>query len=285
VKFVTLQLQTQLTRQSWSALYDVTIDTALASESSKLGLLARRLQHPGPPLHITIDRISLPSHRAAFASFLCADWFFGKFAKNYFAKNLLPKTRAHSLATADAGVANEMVCLACWHFRRRAFLEDEFHVICVCPSYHRARQAFLNRVPNGSALNTQSDLSGLLSQGDPACLNALGQFLLSVRQTRRKLKVDLERFNDRVCTRSFSCKRVAWRLKGKHCCRHGVLFRHPPVDGCKCLSQNSLDDDWSHAVFMPALDHDIKCIVAVPFNRVIFKRLGVLQAEARHLQW
>ena len=39
--------------------------------------------------------------------------------------------------------------------------------------------------------------------------------LLSVRQTRRKLKVDFERLNDGVCTRSFSGKRVAWRLGGK----------------------------------------------------------------------
>ena len=270
---------------AWSALYTATLDTALASVSSKLGLLARRLQHPGPPVHITFDGISLPSHRAAFASFLCADWFLGKFAKNYFAKNLLPKTRAHAVTIADAGVENEVVCLPCWHFRRQAFLEDECHVACVCPSYQRARQTFLDKAPTGSALNTQSDLCGLLSQSNSACLDALGQFLLRVRQTRRKLKVDFERFNDRVCTRSFSCKRAAWRWKGRHCCRHGVLFKQAPPGGCKCLSPSARSEDWSQAGFMPSLDAEIKCIVAVPFNLNHFVRLGVLQAEAHRLHW
>ena len=59
VQQVTTQPQTQLTRQSWSALYQNTVETALASSSSKLGLLAQRLQQPGPPLHISIDGTSL----------------------------------------------------------------------------------------------------------------------------------------------------------------------------------------------------------------------------------
>ena len=177
------------------------------------------------------------------------------------------------------------VCLPSWHFRRQAVLEDEFHVACVCPSYQRARQAFLNKTPPDVALNRQLDLCRLLSLGDTVYSEALGQFLLSVRQTRRKLKVDFERFNDRVCTRSFSCKRVAWRLRGKYCCRHGVLFRHPPTHGCKCMSPSLLDEDWSHAASMPALDHEIKCIVASPFDKQLSKRLGALQAEARLLQW
>ena len=86
-----IQLQTQFSRQSWSALRQNTVETALASSSSKLGLLAQRLKQPGPPVHVSIDRISLPRHRVAFS-----DCFFGKFAKNYFAKNLIPVTHVYS---------------------------------------------------------------------------------------------------------------------------------------------------------------------------------------------
>ena len=178
-----------------------------------------------------------------------------------------------------------MVCFSSWHFRRQAFVEDEFHVTCVCSSYVRARSAFLRKAPTGTALNTHSDLNDVLSLGDSSCLDLLGSFLLSVRQTRRKLKVDFERLNDRMCTRSFAAKRIAWRLKGRHCCRHGVLFTRPPAEGCKCLSANVLIEDWSRAAFMPALDADTKCIVAARFDKYPFVRLGTLQAEARRLGW
>ena len=45
-----------------------------------------------------------------------------------------------------------------------------------------------------------------------------------------------------------------------------------------------LNEDSTRAAYMPALDADIKCIVAVRFNKHFFVRLGTLQAEARWLQ-
>jgi len=51
------------------------------------------------------------------------------------------------------------------------------------------------------------------------------------------------------------------------------------------MADDSYDSDWQHAVYMPGLDSELKCIVAVPFNRLAFKRLAVLQAEARALRW
>ena len=134
-------------------------------------------------------------------------------------------------------------------------------------------------------MNTQADLYKLLSSGDGRCLTAFGQFLVRVRQTRRRQKVVFERLNERVSSKSFACKRAAWILRGKPSCRHGVLFSHLPAGGCKCMSAHSSDEDWVHARFMPALDPELKRITATPFVRDSFRRLAVLQAEARRLLW
>ena len=145
-------LRTTLTRQYWTTVYDNIAEAAMASESSKLGVLALRLQHPGPPVHICLDAITIPCHRAALASFLCADWFFGKYAKNYFARALLPKTAAHAARAQEANTDVTIVCMSCWHHRREIVLEDEFHVACVCPSYDSARSELLAQLPDNCML-------------------------------------------------------------------------------------------------------------------------------------
>ena len=211
VRDVSHQLHSHLTREFWSALYNNVVEVALVSEASKLGLLALRLQHPGPPIHFTLDCMTVPSHRVAFASFLCADWFFGKYAKNYFARNLLPKTREQLQSVQAVGVTDNTVCLACWHFRRLPVLEDEYHVACACPEYARARRLLLANLPGTFHLNSRMDLLALMSCSDAPALTLFGQFLVEVRQRRRKLKVTFERFENRVCTQSFACKRAAWR--------------------------------------------------------------------------
>ena len=75
-----------------------------------------------------------------------------------------------------------------------------------------------------------------------------------------------------------------WRKKGKHACRHGVFFDLPLVVHCPCLQPRS-EADWNHAVLMPALHEDLKCIVTDTFNASEYRRLGILQAEARRLCW
>ena len=265
--------------------YEAVVETALAQPCSKLGLLAQRPQHPGPPLHSVLDAVELPGHRAAFASFLCADWFFGKYAHNYFAKQLLPRTTAHQAALRDAGSDRNTICFACWHRHRRVYLEDEFHCVSVCPEYSSSRQRLLCQLPAGTAINSYADLLQLMSSTDIAVTNAFALFLASVRQTRRKLKADLERINEQVCTKSFASKRVAWRLRGKPTCRHGVLFSALPPNGCKCLMSVTSPADWSQARFMPALNHELKCVVAVPFDLPSFSRLALVQAEMRRLGW
>jgi hypothetical protein len=285
VHYVSQQLQTRLSREFWTEQYNCVSDAATATLTSKFGVLAQRLQHPGPPVHMTLNAMTNVGHRAAFSSFLCADWFFGKFAGNYFAKILLPRSPAHLRLTDDAGVTPSSVCLACWHFRRTAILEDEFHVVCVCPQYQRSRLQLSAHLPNSLTLNSRVDLCKLLSTSDAGILTAFGEYLVNVRQQRRKLKLNFERLDDRVRTKSFAVKRTAWRLKRRPSCRHGVLFSQLPIGGCKCMSAASSDEDWHYARFMPALDPETKCLTAVPFARHLFKRLAELQAQARSLGW
>jgi hypothetical protein len=47
----------------------------------------------------------------------------------------------------------------------------------------------------------------------------------------------------------------------------------------------NLEADWEHAILMPALDFELKAIVTDTFDVDQFRRLGVLQAEARRRNW
>ena len=257
----------------------------MASESSKLGFLAQRLQTAGPPIHLALDQILVPSHRAAIASFFCADWFFGKYAHNYFAKLLLPRSALHLDLVRDADISSTSLCLACWHFRRQVFLEDEFHVTCVCPAYNAARTDFLRQLGPNSALDSGRQLLHALSGGTPSVTQAAGCFLVRVRQIRRRLKLEFERLHHKTEMQCFSAKRTAWRIRRKYACRHGVLFTVAPPGGCKCMTPAAPDSDWTAARFMPSLDHELKCIVAVVFHLPSLERLGSLQAQARRLGW
>ncbi len=274
-----------MTRQLWSKTYKSIVEAGSSSDSSKLTFLALRLQAPGRPIHLLLDGVARPVHRAALASFLCSDWFFGKHARNYFAKNLLPALPRHLAFVNDLSLSANTVCLACWHSRRQLALEDEFHVICACPEYRKARSTFLQQVSPTFALDSSQDLLNVLSCSNPLVLNALGSFLARVRQNRRQLKLKLERYSNAVLTSSFAVKRAAWRFKGRPSCRHGVLFGTLPPDGCRCMATHSEDSDWQAARYMPALDHELKIIVAKPFLREQFVRLVTLQHRARTLGW
>ena len=154
VNRVTQLVRERLTRQYWSQQYNGIVEAATASDSSKMVVLALRLQQPGPPVHISLDAVALPSHRAAMASFLCADWFLAKYAKNYFAKHLLPRSAAHMTEVHDKGIEHNVLCMACWHRRREVVLENEFHVTCACPEYAKARSDLTDHLQLGKQLAT-----------------------------------------------------------------------------------------------------------------------------------
>ena len=278
-------LRDTLTKQYWSRHSAAIMEAAAASEASKLGVLASRLQQPGPPVQFGLDMIGIPCHRAALASFLCADWFMANHAKNYFAKSLLPRTSAHEQAVRDLGIEPGVVCLACWHGRRVATVEDEFHVACACPEYAKPRTDLLNQVGPSYNLDTNRGLLQLLSTSNVKTMEAVGSFLIRVRQIRRRLKNVFEQLEVKFNQKNFAARRAAWRIKGKTACRHGVLFAHPPPGGCKCMETSSTEEDWRHAKYMPAIDNDLKCIVAVRFHQQSYKRLAVVQADIRARQW
>ena len=134
-------------------------------------------------------------------------------------------------------------------------------------------------------MNTREDLCNLVSLGANDRGAAVGEFLVRIRQIRRKRKVYFESLSDKMLMKNFAGKRAAWRLRRRPSCRHGVLFTALPENGCKCMSLDSCEADWREARFMPALDHELKCLIAVPFSMPAFKRLSILQAEARRLDW
>ena len=285
VQHVIVNLRTELSRQWWSSVYSNIVLASAASDTSKLHVVSQCLQKPGPPLHSILEHLSLPSHRAAVASFLCADWFLGKYSNNYFAKCLLPRTRAHFEIVCDAGATPSNVCLTCWHYDRVAALEDEYHIVCVCPAYAQARQRLRNQLSYHTQLRTQDDMHCLFSNRSQADLQALGEFMARTRQRRRRNKVTMERLSDEFLIKSFAGRRAAWRLQGRHSCRHGVLFLRAPDGGCKCMAPESLPEDWHQAKFMPALDHRLKTVTAAPFNMERLQRLAAVQSQARRLGW
>ena len=126
----------------------------------------------------------------------------------------------------------------------------------------------------------------ILSSQDMQLTRKVGEFMVRVRQKRRHMKLKFEALNTAVLTRGFACRRAAWRFKKRFACRHGVLFIHAPTHGCKCMSiDESSDADWESARFMPALDHDLKSIVAVPFQLESYRKLNELQHLSRTYGW
>ena len=282
IKRIVSMLRVRLNRDMWSTVYQNVVESSLASESSKMTLVALCLQAPGPPLHIAIDLIHSVAHRCALASFLCGDWHLGKYAHNYFAKSLLPSLPRHVSAVNTHSIDASTVCLACWHHRRALHFEDEFHVVSVCPEYSVARNEMLSCLEHSALLNSQHDLATLLSGSSASSLQAAARFLARARQIRRRRRVILESYSQRLEKSNFAAKKAAWRLKGKYACRHGVLFSAAPTGGCKCMSAaTSTETDWELAKFMPWIDPELKAIVAVPFMFAGFVRLGSLQSQLR----
>ena len=59
-----------------------------------------------------------------------------------------------------------------------------------------------------------------------------------------------------------------------------------PENGCKCMAMStSSESDWEHAHYMPVPSHDLKIIVAAPFQRDRFKRLAALQHMTQSWGW
>ena len=129
------------------------------------------------------------------------------------------------------------------------------------------------------------DVKQIVSGSDLGTIAAFSKILARSRQTRGHLKSRFVRLSKLAETSSFAAKRVAWKMRRRHACRHGVLFLSTPPGGCKCMALHSDTSDWGLARFMPCLSHDLKMIVATPFDIATFERLAVLQGRSRQLGW
>ena len=163
-------------------------------------------------------------------------------------------------------------------------MEDEFRVTCVCPEYRKERSAFLtDRAP--VELNSLHDVKQIMSGSDPGTIAASSEFLGRSRQTRRHPKLRFERLSKLAETSGFAAMRVAWRMRLRNYCRHGVLFLSSSSGGCKCMAPHTDISDWDLARFMPCLSHDLEMIVETAFDRATLERLAVLQCWSRQLGW
>ena len=169
-------------------------------------------------------------------------------------------------------------------------LEDEAHVLMDCPFYGREREELAEAVSFQTALGlaarqTSTDkLLVLLSSQDQGDWEALGRFVAKVRQRKRASKKVFENMQASWDKTAFSVRRVAWRKKGRHVCRHGVFFAAPVGTACQCMGDAG-HMVWTKAKFMPAIDLSLRGLIAVPFDPSRFQRLGQLQAQLRRLGW
>eukprot|EP00973_Karenia_brevis_P069563 9671572-Karenia_brevis.AAC.1 len=75
------------------------------------------------------------------------------------------------------------------------------------------------------------------------------------------MRTHFQKLGDRLNKEGFTIRRAAWKRSGKFACRHGVLFSCAPQNGtCPCMSGVSDDPGWDDALWMPALDPQLKSI-------------------------
>jgi hypothetical protein len=236
-----------------------------------------------------MDWIKSPLHRSAVVALLCGDLCIARYAGNFFAKLFIPNRIDHIRDAESLGVEPSRVCIACWHKHRQIVLEDEGHVFFECREYDEPREEFMSAVSNDTKRRIISEgtgndkLASVFQSSTETDWIAFGRFAARIRYARRLLRQQFEARGQRATNIGYVQRKLQWRRDGKFVCRHGVFFRLPPSDGCACLRPDA--GDWTHAVYMPALDMDLKAIVLERFDLGSCTRLGVLQAAARRRGW
>lgn len=116
-------------------------------------------------------------------------------------------------------------------------------------------------------------------------MNEVGIFFARCCQLRQRLKVYLESCNRQAETifLLFKGPRGSSGADIHADMAYFLLTLHPEVVNT-CRRQ---DNQWIfvNAVYMPGLNHDLKMIIAVPFQLASYIRLGTLQAQVRQQGW
>ena len=286
IKRVTQVLRTTLQRHSNSELFARLEQRAHIDPFAKTAVLYEKLCNPGPPLHTALDWVGPRCHRAAIAGFFAGEFFLGRYAGNFFAKPLLPTGRRHLSELAAADLQPSRVCLHCWHLHRQSHLEDERHVLFICPAYAGPRNDFLSEASAELTieLSDSPQPAAMFKSHNHLDWAALGRYLARIRQIRRRIKIEMQRRCEMRARLDIAVMRRQWKREGKSICRHGVFFATPHISTCPCL-QPPLEADWSTARMMPVPHEDLKCITVDTFEQWSFRRLGVIQAELRRRRW
>lgn len=289
IKRAASRITERLRKESKSAREIQIAERLVQNEYSKTSLLAIGLALRGE-MHTALNCVGPIVHRSAISALLVGDWFLGRSAANYFAKDFIPSSRNGINAAADAKVQRERVCVHCWYNHHECYLEDAAHVLFDCARYNKERTEFFNALPGSFAermlarRSSQEKMQELCGTEDFAAWSEFGRFAARVRQSRRKLKMDFQRKTNRLKSDGFLARSADWRAKGKFVCRHGVFFTSRVA--CQCLSANSSDERaWTQARYMPYLSEDLRALVVVPFRLEAYERLGILQARMRRRNW
>ena len=126
-----------------------------------------------------------------------------------------------------AGVEPYRVCLTCWHFNRRVFLDNEAHVFWQCEHLKAAQEQLLQALSPDTleaiseAQNDSQRLLALLGSQIQADWQAIGLFCYRLRQRRRKMAAALAQVQSTRNRRGFATMKAAWRGRGNKVCRHG----------------------------------------------------------------
>jgi hypothetical protein len=279
-----------LSRSDRSRMYERITKQAERGVGSKLLLLHASLRLPGPPLDKALDWVGPQTNRSAVVALCCGDLALGRYAGNYFAKAFVPVRSEHCHDSINLGIEPSRVCIHCWHNHRQLVLDGEGHAFFECDSCESARNVFYDALSASlrSRIEAQgcaeSKLITVLQSMTQLDWAAFGRFAARVRQVRRHMRRRFVERSERLLRYGYFQQKAQWKKSGGHVCRHGVFFKLPPASGCRCLTQ-SAENDWSAAIRMPALDDDLKSLVAVPFDVSRYVRLGVLQASMRRQGW
>jgi hypothetical protein len=291
-KRLTNELKAILRRQVNTEALNVMRQRAKDSPYTKTSLLWKRELANGPALPTAMQWIGPRCNREAVATLISGDWCLGVHAGNFFGKAFIPNSRNHITDAASLEIEPSRVCLACWHKRRQLCLDDEGHVLFECPEHLVTREAFMKDLSAHTSAAIAADGTGLaktvtiLSSSTPEDWKNFGRFAGQLRQARRRTRKHFEVMQTRLDKEGFEQQRLKWRQNGRFVCRHGVLFAAPLLNACPCMDKNvDINKAWQHARKMASIDHDLKNVIAVPFELNRFRRLGQLRGDLKRLNY
>ena len=178
-----------------------------------------------------------------------------------------------------------------WHLHREVYLEDELHVILHCGRYDRERGEFMQdlsqqmRLTQDAIVDARSKLNSFLQSTMSQDWEAFGKFAARIRQSRRRMRSEFHRRSARLLKHGHHSRKLRWSQSGRFVCRHGTFFQATNRSfQCPCMSAApSNEGAWQYARMMPAIDPDLRQIIAVPFNAASWQKVRILQNRLRDL--